>query len=49
MQETPGEALAGAGLTRVYRVNELPAEIAAAIETATMNPAHDHLNDLLKE
>lgn len=34
---------------RAYRLSELPAETADAIEAATMNPAHDHLNDLLKE
>jgi PHD/YefM family antitoxin component YafN of YafNO toxin-antitoxin module len=34
---------------RAYRLSELPAEIADAIEASKMNPAHDHLNDLLKE
>jgi PHD/YefM family antitoxin component YafN of YafNO toxin-antitoxin module len=34
---------------RAYRLSELPAEIADAIETGRMNPAHDHLHDLLKE
>jgi len=33
---------------RVYALRELPAEIAEAIEGARMDPAHDHLNDLLK-
>jgi hypothetical protein len=30
-------------------LSELPAEAADAIEASKMNPAHDHLNDLLKE
>jgi PHD/YefM family antitoxin component YafN of YafNO toxin-antitoxin module len=34
---------------RVYRITELPTDIADAIEMAAMNPAHDHLNDLTKE
>jgi PHD/YefM family antitoxin component YafN of YafNO toxin-antitoxin module len=34
---------------RAYRINDLPAEIAAAIEGSKMNPAHDHLNKLLDE
>ena len=34
---------------RAYRLSELPAEIADAIEASKMNPAHDHLNALLKE
>ena len=34
---------------RAYRINDLPAEIADAIEGSKMNPAHNHLNDLLKE
>jgi PHD/YefM family antitoxin component YafN of YafNO toxin-antitoxin module len=34
---------------RAYRLSELPAEVADAIEVSKMNPAHDHLNDLLKE
>jgi prevent-host-death family protein len=34
---------------RAYHIGELPTEIADAIETARMSPAHDHLNDLLKE
>jgi PHD/YefM family antitoxin component YafN of YafNO toxin-antitoxin module len=34
---------------RAYRVNDLPAEIADAIEGSKMNPAHDHLNKLLDE
>ena len=34
---------------RAYRLSELPVEVADAIEASKMNPAHDHLNDLLKE
>jgi PHD/YefM family antitoxin component YafN of YafNO toxin-antitoxin module len=34
---------------RVYALKELPAEIADAIEAARMDPAHDHLNALLKD
>jgi prevent-host-death family protein len=34
---------------RAYRINELPTELANAIETARMSPTHDPLNDLLKE
>lgn len=34
---------------RAYRATALPADIADAIETATADPAHDYLNDLLKE
>ncbi len=34
---------------RVHRIKDLPAEIAEAIQGATMNPAHDHLNALLDE
>jgi prevent-host-death family protein len=34
---------------RAYRLSDLPAEIADAIETGRMNPAHNHLNELLKE
>jgi hypothetical protein len=34
---------------RVYRLGELPADIADEIEAARMSPAHDHLNDLLNE
>ena len=33
---------------RAYRINELPTELADAIEASKMNPVHDHLNDLLK-
>lgn len=33
---------------RAYRINELPTAVADAIETARMDSAHDHLNDLLK-
>lgn len=31
----------------VYRLDNLPDEIAEAIATARMDPAHDHLNELL--
>jgi len=34
---------------RAYRINDLPVEIADAIEGSKMNPAHDHLNKLLDE
>ena len=34
---------------RVYRISDLPAKIAEAIESSKMNPAHDHLNKLLDE
>lgn len=34
---------------RVYRLSELPADIADEIEAARMNPAHDYLNDLLND
>ena len=34
---------------RVHRINDLPSEIADAIEGSKMNPAHDHLNKLLDE
>ena len=34
---------------RVYRIKDLPTEIADAIEGSKMNPAHDHLNKLLDE
>ena len=34
---------------RAYRINDLPAEVADAIEGSKMNPAHDHLNKLLDE
>ena len=34
---------------RAYRLSELPAEIADAIETGRMSPANSHLNDLLKD
>ena len=33
---------------RVYRIGELPADIADAIERSEMDPAHDRLNALLK-
>lgn len=32
---------------QVFRLNNLPADIADAIEAARMDPAHDHLNELL--
>jgi PHD/YefM family antitoxin component YafN of YafNO toxin-antitoxin module len=34
---------------RVYRVKELPAEIAEAIKASKMDPTHDHLNALLDD
>ena len=34
---------------RVSRINDLPGEIAAAIEGSNMSPAHDHLNKLPDE
>jgi len=34
---------------RVYRLDNLPAEIADAIEVAQMDSAHGHLNELLNE
>jgi PHD/YefM family antitoxin component YafN of YafNO toxin-antitoxin module len=34
---------------RAYRIGELPTELADAIEQASMNPAHEHLNKLLDE
>jgi len=33
----------------VYRLDNLPDEIADAISTARMDPAHDHLNELLDD
>jgi hypothetical protein len=39
----------GAFERRAYRLSELPAEIADAIETSRMSLAHSHLNDLLKD
>lgn len=33
----------------VYRLDNLPDEIADAISTARMEPAHDHLNQLLDD
>ena len=32
---------------QVFRLDDLPAEIADAIEVARMDPAHNYLNDLL--
>jgi PHD/YefM family antitoxin component YafN of YafNO toxin-antitoxin module len=34
---------------RVHRIKDLPADIAEAIQSSKMNPAHDHLNALLDE
>jgi PHD/YefM family antitoxin component YafN of YafNO toxin-antitoxin module len=34
---------------RVYQINNLPTEIAEAIKTSKMDPAHDHLNALLDD
>jgi PHD/YefM family antitoxin component YafN of YafNO toxin-antitoxin module len=34
---------------RVYRIKQLPTEIADAIKASKMDPAHDHLNALLDE
>ncbi len=34
---------------RVHRINDLPAEIADAIEGSKISPAHDHHNKLLDE
>lgn len=34
---------------RVYRPSELPSDIADDIEAARMDPAYDHLNDLLSD
>jgi prevent-host-death family protein len=34
---------------RVHRINDLPAEIVAAIEGSKVSPGHDHLNELLDE
>jgi PHD/YefM family antitoxin component YafN of YafNO toxin-antitoxin module len=34
---------------RVYRLKDLPPEIADAIKASKMDPAHDHLNALLDE
>jgi PHD/YefM family antitoxin component YafN of YafNO toxin-antitoxin module len=34
---------------RVYHVSELPEETIAVLKTARMDPAHDHLNALLKD
>jgi prevent-host-death family protein len=34
---------------RVHRINDLPAEIADAIEGAKMSSVHDRLNELLDE
>lgn len=32
---------------RIYRIEELPENVAQAITTAKMDPKHDHLNALL--
>lgn len=34
---------------RAYRLDDLPTDMAEAIKSARMDPAHDHLNELLKE
>jgi prevent-host-death family protein len=34
---------------RVHRTKDLPVEIAEAIQSSKMNPAHEHLNALLDE
>jgi PHD/YefM family antitoxin component YafN of YafNO toxin-antitoxin module len=34
---------------RVFRIKNLPAEIAKAIKSSRMDPAHEHLNALLDE
>ena len=34
---------------QAYHVSELPDDIVEAMKTATMDPAHDHLNALLDE
>ena len=34
---------------RVYRIKDLPTDIAAALKASKMDPAHDHLNALLEE
>ncbi len=34
---------------RVYRLDNLPDEIAEAIAAARMDPAHDHLNEILDD
>ena len=34
---------------RVYRLKELPADIAKALKAAKMDASHDHLNALLDE
>jgi hypothetical protein len=33
----------------VYRLNELPREIAEAVQASKMDASHDHLNTLLEE
>lgn len=33
----------------VFATADMPAEIVEAVRTATMDPRHDHLNDLLKD
>ncbi len=34
---------------RVFRVEDLPEETIEAIQNATMDPRHDHLNELIKD
>ena len=38
-----------AHVRRAYHVSEVPDDIAAVIEKATMDTAHDHLNHLLDQ
>jgi hypothetical protein len=34
---------------QVYQLKNLPPALAAAVEASQMDPAHDHLNTLLKD
>lgn len=34
---------------RPYHISELPEETLKAMSTAKMNPAHDHLNELMND
>jgi PHD/YefM family antitoxin component YafN of YafNO toxin-antitoxin module len=34
---------------RAYRLDDLPADVADAIEASKMDPAHDRLNELLED
>ena len=38
-----------AGARRAYHISELPEETIRAMETARMNPAHNHLNELMND